>query len=95
VPAEAGFSVSVPLVAIVPLQLPDAWQLRALLDDHVIVVDVPAEIDVVARLSVGVAGAEVPVGVTVRVAVLFGEAPLVLEQVSVYVYVPLAVGVSV
>ena len=75
-------SVWVPLVASAPLQFPDAVQLVALLDDQVIVVDAPAEIDVVAKLRLGVAGALVVAAVTVSVAVLGFEVPLALEQVS-------------
>ena len=58
-------------------------QLVALLDDQVIVVDVPAEIDVVAKLRLGVAGALVVAALTVSVAVLGFEVPMALEQVSV------------
>jgi len=79
VPAEAGFSVSVPLTATVPLQLPDAKQLVALLDDHVIVVDEPATIDMAASVRVGAAGAA---AVTVRVAVAGFDVPPALVQVS-------------
>jgi hypothetical protein len=68
-----------PLVARVPLQLPDAVQLVALLDDHVIVVDAPATIDVAANVRLGAAGGAV---VTVRVAVAGFEVPLAFEQVS-------------
>jgi hypothetical protein len=82
-PAEAGLSVSVPLVATVPLQFPDAVQSMALLDAHVSVVEVPATIDVLPKLRLGVAGALVLAAVTVSVAVVGFEVPLALEQVSV------------
>ena len=82
-PAEAGLTVWVPLVASGPFQFPDAVQSVAPLDDQVIVVDVPAEIDVVAKLRLGVAGALVVAALTVSVAVLGFEVPMALEQVSV------------
>jgi hypothetical protein len=76
-------SVWVPLVASWPLQFPDAVHTVALLDAHVIVVDVPAMIDVVPKLRLGVAGALVAAAVTVSVTEVGFEAPLALEQVSV------------
>jgi hypothetical protein len=87
-------SVLVPLIARVPLQLPDAVQLVALLDDQVIVVDVPAAIDVAANVRVGAAGTA-PAAVTVRMAVLATEVPALFAQVSVYLSVPAALGLSV
>lgn len=81
----------VPLVASTPLQLPDAVQLVAVLEDHVIVVDVPTGIDVAANVRLGGGSALV----TVRVAVLATELPPAFAQVSVYVAVPTALGVSV
>lgn len=42
-----------PLVARVPLQLPEAVQLAALLDDHVIVVELPVTTLVAAAVIVG------------------------------------------
>jgi hypothetical protein len=71
----------VPLIARVPLQLPDAVQLVALLDDHVIVVDAPAAIDLGANVRVGAAGGPAA-AVTVKVPVAGFEVPLALEQVS-------------
>ena len=82
-PAEAGLRFSVPLVATVPLQFPDAVHMMALLDDQVIVVDVPAAIDVLPKVRLGVAGALVAAAVTVRVTEVGFEAPLAFEQVSV------------
>jgi hypothetical protein len=55
----------------------------ALLDDHVIVVEVPAAIEVVPRLRLGVPGALLVGAVTVSVTVLGFDVPLALEQVSV------------
>ena len=75
-----GVSVLVPLVFSVPVQPPaldelcDAVQLVALLDDHVIVVDLPARIDVGANVRVGAAGTLVAAAVTVRVCELAAEA---------------------
>jgi len=80
VPTEVGVSVWVPLVGSVPLQLPDAVQLVALLDTQVIVVDEPTTSDVVAKFMLGAAGADA--AVTVRVAAVGFEVPLALEQVS-------------
>lgn len=71
--------VLLPLVASTPLQLPDAVQLVASLDDQVIVVDAPAAIDVAANVRLGAGGGAM---VTVRVAVAGFEVPVALEQVS-------------
>jgi hypothetical protein len=52
VPTADGVTVFEPLVASDPLQLPDAEQLVALIDDHVIVAGLPkttelADVDIV------------------------------------------------
>ena len=52
-------------------------------------------IDVLPKLRLGVAGALLAAAVTVNVTEVGFETPLVLEQLSVYVSVPTAVGVSV
>jgi hypothetical protein len=57
VPALLGVSVCEPLVASDPLQLPDAVQLVAWVDDQVMVVELPAWMELEARVSVGAAGA--------------------------------------
>jgi hypothetical protein len=74
-----GETVSEPLTVFVPLQLPDAEQLVALVDLHVSVEDRPAVIDVgeAVRVTVGV---NAVVTVTVADAVLDPPAPV---QVSV------------
>jgi hypothetical protein len=46
----------VPLLAKVPVQLPEAVQLVAVAEDHVMVVEFPTVIEVVAKVSVGAAG---------------------------------------
>ena len=74
-------SAWVPLAASAPLQFPDAVHPVALLSDQVIVVDVPAEIVVLAKLRLGVARVDEPV--TVSVTEVGFEVPLALEQVSV------------
>ncbi len=88
-PAEVGVSVRVPLIARSALfqapaaaALSDAAQLVAPLDDQVIVVDVPATIDVAANLRPGAAGGVVAAVVTVRVAVVGFEVPMAFLQVS-------------
>ena len=52
-----GAMVFVPLVASVPLQLPEAVQLVALTADQVIVVELPTTTDGAASASVGAPGA--------------------------------------
>jgi len=80
-------SVAVPLVFWAPVQLPaaaalsDAVQLVALVDDQVIVVDLPTTIDVAAKVRLGTAGGDVA-AVTVRVAVAGFDVPPALVQVS-------------
>jgi hypothetical protein len=93
VPAAVGVSVLVPLIASAPVQLPDAVQPVALLDDQVIVVDAPTAIDLAAKVRLGTAGGAA--AVTVRVAVAATELPPAFVQVSVYLSVPAALGVSV
>lgn len=56
-PALLGVSVCVPLVASVPLQLPDAVQLLALVEAQVMVVELPAWMELEASVSVGAEGA--------------------------------------
>ena len=77
----AGETVSEPLTACVPLQLPDAEQLVALLELHMSVEDWPVVIDVgvAVRVMVGV-GVDAVVTVTLADAVLDPPAPV---QVSV------------
>ncbi len=53
VPTVVGVTVCVPLVANAPLQLPDAAQLVAFVDDQVSVVELPATTDVAAAVNVG------------------------------------------
>ncbi len=57
VPAAVGVIVWLPLVAWVPLQLPDAVQLVAMIDDHVRVVELPTVTEVAASDKVGGPGA--------------------------------------
>jgi hypothetical protein len=69
-----------PLVASVPLQLPDAVQLVAPTEDHAMVVDLPTATDEDARVKFGFAGAvpEVTLSVTELAACVCAE----LVQVS-------------
>ncbi len=90
-PAALGFRVWVPLVASVPLQLPDAVQAVALVEDQVRVVEAPAAMDVAAKVSVGGAGG----AATVKLDVLAADVPNALVHVSEYVSVPPAAGVRV
>jgi hypothetical protein len=78
VPAVAGISVVVPLVAWVPLQLPEAVQAVALDDDHVSVVELPTTMELAAKLRVGAAGG----AVTVKSTELTGETPSAFEQLN-------------
>ena len=80
-PTAAGVMVSLPLVASVPLQLPEAVQLVASTEDHDNFVELPTATDVLARDSVGAAGA-VP-EVTASLAELTADVPNVFEQVKV------------
>jgi hypothetical protein len=68
-----------PLVASVPLQLPDAVQLVALTEDQVIVVELPEAMELAANVRAGATGGATAVTVTE----LFAEVPLALIQVSV------------
>ena len=81
VPIAAGVMVSVPLVACVPLQLPDAVQLVAPTEDHASVVDCPTATEFAANVRVGAAGG-VP-DVAVRVTDPAADVPTELVQVSV------------
>jgi hypothetical protein len=70
----------VPLVAIVPLQAPEAVQLVALTDDHVNVVEAPNTIEVAANVSVGAVGAGG--AVTSKVTGVAADVPIALLHVS-------------
>jgi hypothetical protein len=70
----------VPLVAIVPLQVPDAAQLVALTDDQVNVVEAPNTMEVAANVSVGAAGGGG--AVTSKVTGVAADAPIALLHVS-------------
>lgn len=78
VPAAFGVIVWLPLVASVPLQLPDAEQLVAFIEDHVRVVEPPTSMDVAAKVSVGAAGG----ALTAKVTELTGDAPIALAQLN-------------
>lgn len=92
-PIAAGVTVSVPLVALAPLQLPDAVQLAAPTEDHASVVDCPTATELAASDRAGAAGG-FPEAV-VRVTDPAADVPNALTQVNVYVVAPAAVGVSV
>jgi len=81
VPIAAGVMVSVPLVACVPLQLPDAVQLVAPTEDHASVVECPTATELADNVRVGAAGG-VP-DVAVRVTDPAADVPTELVQVSV------------
>ena len=70
-----------PLVALVPVQLPDAVHEVALVEDHVRVVKPPEVIEVGVALTVTV-GAEGTTAVTVMVVLWLAD-PVVLVQVRV------------
>lgn len=93
IPIAVGVMVRVPLVACVPVQLPEAVQLVAPTDDHASVVDCPTATVFAANDRVGAAGA-VP-EVVERVADPAAVVPNALVQLNVYVVAPAAVGVSV
>jgi hypothetical protein len=78
VPLAVGFTVCDPLVAIAPLQLPDAVQPVASVEDQVIVVELPTTMEVAASVRAGAAGG----AVTVKVTALAGDAPIELVQRS-------------
>ena len=90
-PTEVGFTVTEPLPASEPVQLPDAVQLVASTDDQVSVTESPMTMELLSRLRVGAAGG----GITVKSTELIEEAPRALEQFSEYVLVPPALGVTV
>ena len=75
-----GETVSEPLTVCVPLQLPDAEQLVALVELHVSVEDWPAVIDVGVAVRVTVGVVDAVVTVTLADAVANPPAPV---QVSV------------
>jgi hypothetical protein len=81
VPAALGVRVCVPLAPSWPLQPPEAVQLLALADDQEIVVELPSVTESAASVSVGAAGT--PCVVTINVAVLAIDGPVVLAQMSV------------
>lgn len=93
VPAAVGFRVCEPLVPSGPLQLPEAVQVVASVEDQVIVVELPAVMEIKAKLKIGAGGGGGTV--TVKLAVLGADEPITLAQVSEYVAVPPAVGVTV
>lgn len=78
VPGVVGESVCVPLVAKVPLHVPDAVQLVAFTEDQLIVVEVPAAIEVAAKVSVGAAGGGTS---TTNITEFTGDGPIALAQV--------------
>ena len=77
-PAAAGVIVWLPLVAKVPLQLPDAVQLVLLTELQVSVVDPPTVTELAPKVSVGAAGATW--AVTVRVTDVTVDEPVGLEH---------------
>lgn len=92
-PTAVGVVGIEPLVAKVPLQLPEAVQLVAFTETQVSVVGLPTSTEFAANFNTGAAGA-VP-EVTVKFALLVAEVPNALLQVNVYVAVPAIVGVTV
>jgi hypothetical protein len=84
--------VWVPLLAKGPVQLPEAVQLVAVAEDHVMVVEFPTAIEVDAKVSVGAAGAGG--AVTVRVTGTAVDVPSALLQASEYVSDATAEGVK-
>lgn len=78
VPVNEGETTDVPDVARVPLQLPEAVQLLALVLDQVSVDDSPSSIDVGAAVNVTVGAG----GLTVTVVVA-APLPVRFEQVNV------------
>ena len=57
VPTAAGVTLWLPLLASAPLQLPEAVQPVVLTEDQVIVVELPAAMDLVPSVRVGAPGA--------------------------------------
>ena len=57
VPAAAGVTVCLPLLASAPLQLPEAVQPVVLTEDQAIVVELPAAMEVTPSVKVGTPGA--------------------------------------
>ncbi len=78
-PVAVGVTVCEPLVASVPVQLPLAVQLVALLDDQVSVAVLPTAIEVADSVKLG-AGGGAPV--TVKLTEVAGEVPVALEHTS-------------
>jgi hypothetical protein len=90
-PAAVGVIVWVPLLARVPVQLPDAVQLVAPVEDQVIVVEFPTVIEVAAKVSVGAAGAGG--AVTAKTTETAVVVPSTLLQTREYVSDPTSAGV--
>ena len=80
-PVAVGVTVWLPLVASVPLQLPEAVQLVAFVETQVRVAVLPTTIEVAETLSVAVGTGAVTSSVTVVAA----ELPFALAHTSVYV----------
>jgi len=91
-PTTVGLMILLPLTASSPLQLPEAVQLAASTDDHVIVVELPTATEVDTKDSVGAAGADPEVAV--KITESGAHAPDELSQLNVYVALPAAVGVT-
>jgi len=89
VPVVAGVTDKLPLVALAPVQDPEAVQLVALLADQLIVAEAPCLIEVgdTAMVTVGVGW------LTVTETDLFTVPPAPV-QLMVYVTVPVAAGVT-
>lgn len=91
VPAAVGVIVWVPLLARLPVQLPEAAQLVAVGEDHVMVVEFPTAIEVVPKVRVGAGGTGGAVTASVTEAAL--DVPIALLQASEYVFDPTSAGV--
>ncbi len=76
-----GVTVVLPLVGSEPLQLPDAVQLVALVEDQVRVIELPSVIELDESVRVGAAGGCSTL--TVSVADDADEVPTALAQTSV------------
>lgn len=81
VPTAVGAIAWLPLVGSVPLQLPEAAQLVASVEDHLSVVDSPTGTEFAVNVSAGAVGG-VP-EVTVRVVEAAAGTPEALRQASV------------
>jgi hypothetical protein len=86
-----GCRVCEPLVpSCDPLQLPEAVQTNASVEDHVIVVELPTVRELAANFTLGAGGGGGTV--TAKLALPAADEPMTLAQVSEYVAVPPAVG---